>query len=75
MKKSVEETLLLRENKRGKIIPWSIRKCDYHEIGNYVNSLEVKEAHGKYVPDSTFFCLDIERNIFVGGSKYKTLSK
>ena len=49
-----------------KIIPWSIRKCDYHEIGNYVNSLEVKEAHGKYVPDSTFFCLDIERNIFVG---------
>ena len=49
-----------------KIIPWSIRKCDYHDIDVYAESLDVKEAHGKYVPDSTFFCLDTERNIFVG---------
>lgn len=48
-----------------KIIPWSIRKCDYHDFKPYVESLEVKEA-GKYVPDSTFFCLDTERNVFVG---------
>lgn len=49
-----------------KIIPWSIRKCDYHDFETYLDSLEVKEPHGKYVPDSTFFCLDTERNIFVG---------
>ena len=49
-----------------KIIPWSIRKCDYHDIDRYMESLEVKELNGKYVPDSTFFCLDTDRNIFVG---------
>ena len=49
-----------------KIIPWSIRKCDYHDIETYIESLEVKEDDGKHVPDSTFFCLDVERNIFVG---------
>ena len=40
-----------------KIIPWSIRKCDYHDIDHYMESLEVKEPHGKCVPDSTFFSL------------------
>ena len=49
-----------------KIIPWSIRKCDYHDLNRYMASLEVQEPCGKYVPDSTFFCLDTERNIFVG---------
>lgn len=49
-----------------KIIPWSIRKYDYHDIGQYIESLEVKEANGKNVPDSTYFCLDTERDIFVG---------
>lgn len=49
-----------------KIIPWSIRKCDYHDIGQYIESPEVKEANGKNVPDSTYFCLDTERDIFVG---------
>lgn len=49
-----------------KIIPWAIRKCDYHDIDRYIDSLEVKKAEGKYVPNSTFFCIDTERNIFVG---------
>ena len=49
-----------------KIIPWSIRKCDYHNIEKYIESLEIKEPIGKYVPDSTFFCLDTERDIFIG---------
>lgn len=48
------------------IIPWSIRKCDYHDINNYISSLEIKEPDGKYVPDSTFFCLDTDRDIFIG---------
>lgn len=49
-----------------KIIPWSIRKVDYHNFDSYLESLEVKEENDKYVPDSTYFCLDIDRNIFVG---------
>ena len=48
------------------IIPWAIRKCDYHDLKAYADSLEVKNASEGYVPDSTFFCLDTERNRFVG---------
>lgn len=49
-----------------KIIPWSIRKCDYHNFETYLDGLEEKEESGEKVPDSTFFCLDTQRNIFVG---------
>lgn len=49
-----------------KIIPWSIRKTDYRNFEKYLDSLEVAEDDGVYVPDSTFFCLDTDRNIFVG---------
>lgn len=49
-----------------KIIPWAIRKVDYHDFDNYLESLEVKEVGEGMVPDSTYFCLDIDRNIFVG---------
>ena len=49
-----------------KIIPWSIRKSDYHQIDEQIKSLEIKEAKGKYIPDSTYFCLDTNRDIFVG---------
>ena len=49
-----------------RIIPWAIRRCDYHNIDEYMKSLEVKEGDEKFVQDSTFFCLDTERNIFVG---------
>ena len=46
-------------NKTGeKIVPYAIRKTDYH--------LEVKNDKEGLVPDSTFFCLDTDRNIFVG---------
>ena len=49
-----------------KIIPYVIRKTDYHDFENYLENIELKEARDGLVPDSTFFCLDIERNIFVG---------
>lgn len=49
-----------------KIIPWAIRKCDYHDSDRYIESLEVKEPQENCVPDSTFFCLDTDRNRFVG---------
>lgn len=48
------------------IIPYAIRKNDHHDFENYKNNLDVKDESGRLVPDSTFFCLDKERNIFVG---------
>jgi len=49
-----------------KIVPYAIRKNDYHDFEYYLEHLErKKEVDGK-VPNSTFFCLDIDRNIFVG---------
>ena len=49
-----------------RITPWAIGKCDYHDFPAYLASLEIRESDGKHVPDSTFFCLDTDRNIFVG---------
>lgn len=49
-----------------KIVPYAIRKTDYHNFDVYLNSLEVKDDKEGLVPDSTFFCLDTDRNIFVG---------
>ena len=46
--------------------PYSIRKNDYHDFDYYLENLELKEARDGLVPDSTFFCLDLDRNIFVG---------
>lgn len=48
------------------IVPYAIRRVDYHDFEQYCESLEVKDASGKLVPDSTFFCLDEARNIVVG---------
>lgn len=48
------------------IIPYAIRKKDYHDFEKYMTSLEVTDNHGPLVPDSTFFCLDTDRNILVG---------
>ena len=50
-----------------KIVPYAIRRLDYHDFDHYLRELEVKEGNEEgLVPDSTFFCLDEERNIFVG---------
>lgn len=46
--------------------PWAIFKNDYHDFDYYLENLEFKEARDGKVPDSTFFCLDVDRNIFVG---------
>lgn len=48
------------------IVPYVIRKTGYHDFDAYLDSLEVKEPQDGWVPDSTYFCLDTERNIFVG---------
>ena len=49
-----------------KIVPWAIIKTDYKNFEQYKNNIEILQPNEKYVPDSTFFCLDLDRNIFVG---------
>ena len=49
-----------------RIVPYAIRKVDYHDFDNYLDSLELSEPKDGLVPDSTYFCLDEDRNIFVG---------
>lgn len=49
-----------------KIIPYAIRRLDYNDFEYYCNNLEVKDTRDDLVPDSTFFCLDEDRNIIVG---------
>ena len=49
-----------------KIVPWAICRCDYHNTDQYMESLGENAVPEGFVPDSTFFCLDTERNIFVG---------
>lgn len=49
-----------------KIVPYAIRKNDYRDFDYYLANLEVKEETDRLLPDSTFFCLDEKRDIFVG---------
>ena len=49
-----------------KIFPYAIRKNDYTHFDYYMNHLEITQEQDGKVPDSTFFCLDEDRNIFVG---------
>ena len=46
--------------------PYAIRRNDYRDFEYYLEHLEIKEEQDGRVPDSTFFCLDLDRNIFVG---------
>ena len=48
-----------------KIIPSAIRKNDWHDFESYLAGLDTAPKP-PLVPDSTFFCLDEERGIFVG---------
>lgn len=49
-----------------KIVPYAIRRTDYHNFKEYCEKLEVQDSGGSHVPDSTFFCLDEDRDIMVG---------
>jgi predicted acetyltransferase len=48
------------------IVPYAIRRCDYHDFDCYKDKLENKNPTPAMVPDTTLFCLDEERDIFVG---------
>lgn len=47
--------------------PYMIFRNDYHDFDYYLENLEIKEEtpEGR-VPDTTLFCLDKDKNIFVG---------
>lgn len=49
-----------------KIVPYAIRKNDYHNFDYYLDNLEITQEIDGRVPDTTLFCLDVDRNIFVG---------
>ena len=49
-----------------KLIPYAIRRIDYHDFENYIQNLEVTDTSEGLVPDSTFFCLDTDRDMVVG---------
>lgn len=50
-----------------KIVPYAIRKNDYQDFDTYIRSLEEEEkGEPGLVPATTLFCLDDERDIFVG---------
>ena len=49
-----------------KIVPYAIRKVSYKNYIEYLKSLEVSDSSNGLIPDSTYFCLDEDRNIFVG---------
>lgn len=52
--------------KEERIIPYAIQKNDYRDFDYYIKNLDITEAKGGLVPSSVFFCLDEDRNIFVG---------
>ena len=49
-----------------RIVPYAIRRVDYHDFEHYLSSLEITQPREGLVPDSTYFCLDADRDIFVG---------
>ena len=46
--------------------PRAIRKNDYRDFERYLAELDCKEERDGHVPSTVFFCLDVDRNIFVG---------
>ena len=47
--------------------PWKIWANDFHDFEYYQKNLDTKEeTKNGWVPDTTLFCLDKDRNIFVG---------
>lgn len=49
-----------------RIVPYAIRRLDYRDFDHYLMNLEIRDDSQGLVPDSTFFCLDEEQDVFVG---------
>ncbi len=47
--------------------PWKIWAYDFHNFDHYIKNLNTtEETKNGWVPDTTLFCFDKDRNIFVG---------
>ena len=46
--------------------PWKIFANDFHDFEYYIEHLDTTDDKDGWVPDTTLFCLDKDRNIFVG---------
>ena len=47
--------------------PWKIFANDFNDFEYYIENLDTTEDNkGGWVPDTTLFCLDKDRNVFVG---------
>ena len=55
-----------KSNNPDDLTPYAIFKNNCNDFSYYLENLEVKEGNTKLVPDSTFFALDTDKNIFVG---------
>lgn len=49
-----------------KIVPYAIRKADYHDYEAWLQAVLSTGVGPGHVPDTTFLCLDQEQNILVG---------
>lgn len=49
-----------------KIVPYSIRRLDYKDFQYYCEHLDTLDEREGLVPDSTYFCLDVDKNMIVG---------
>ena len=45
--------------------PYVIRRKDYRDFDYYLEHLETKQEQDGRAPDSTYFCLDLDRKIFI----------
>ena len=46
--------------------PWKIFANDFHDFEYYITHLDTTDDKDGWVPDTTLFCLDKDRNVFVG---------
>lgn len=49
-----------------RIVPFAIRRNDFRDFDSYMEHLEIQEGEDGFVRESTWFCLDEDRDIFVG---------
>lgn len=49
-----------------KIVPYSIGKNNYRNFDLYMENINLRKHSDYDIPNSTYFALDIERDIFVG---------
>ena len=71
LKDMIDEWKLDQEINHTNHSPWAIFKNDYHDFEYYLDNLEIKEPIEGKVPDSTFFLLDEQRNIFIGAANIR----